>query len=109
MRSLHALFIASLTLAIAAAPALAQGATVTLSIQELTPSGSVNAGQTHSAAFKVQMTASGFQCTQPATVTLDLALTNAAAAPPGVTASVDPANLTLTIPGPAVYGSRSIP
>jgi hypothetical protein len=105
MRTAPVLVLALLGAVAAAAPAFAQGGgTVTISIQGLGASATAQAGQTHTAQFTVQVEASGFQCTQASTMSIDVSVANAAQAPPGATASVDPPNITLPVNAPAVYG-----
>jgi hypothetical protein len=62
-----------------------------------------------SVPFKVNVAASGFTCTSPVKLTIDLALTNANAAPAGVTASVDPANLSIDIAPGSYQDTSSLP
>lgn len=106
LRFLPAVAVLALALVVAPMHAAAQGSpTMTISIVDLAPTATVNAGQAHTASFTVQVEASGFQCTSPASITIDVALSGAGAAPTGVTATVDPANITIAIAGPAVYGA----
>lgn len=82
-----------------------QGApTMAITIVDLPATATVNAGQTHSAAFQVNVQASGFQCTSAGRFTIDVALTNANAAPTGVTPTVDPTNMSFEVPA-GVYGT----
>jgi hypothetical protein len=94
------LAVALVTAALLPAHAAAQATgTTTLQIVDLPPGpATVNAGQTHTPQFNVNFQASGFQCTSAAQVSVTLVVTNANAAPQGVTPSVDPANLTFDIP-----------
>lgn len=106
MRLRLLLALALFALPMASLHAAAQGSpTVTISIVDLAPTATVNAGGAHSVGFTVQVEASGFQCTQGGTMQIDVALSNAGAAPPGVTPSVEPANISIAVPGPAVYGA----
>ncbi|HEV8360991.1 MAG TPA: hypothetical protein VGR28_11105 [Candidatus Thermoplasmatota archaeon] len=103
---LGVLVVALLALAAVAPPAVAQvpAGTITVAIVDLPPGPArLNAGQTVSVGFNVQVTATNFQCTSPGAIDVALAITNAGAAPAGVTAAVDPANLSFPVQ-PGVYG-----
>lgn len=77
---------------------------ITVTIVDLAPGPArVNAGQADTQGFSVNVFATGFQCTSAGAILVDLAVTNAGAAPAGVVAIVDPANLSFPVqPGP--YG-----
>lgn len=64
------------------------------------------AGQTHAADFGVKVQASGFYCTQPGEMVIDLAVSTAGGAPEGVTPAVDPPNLTFRVEN-GVYGLQA--
>lgn len=121
LRLLFAL--AVLALPLASFQAAAQGGDATITISLSGPAtATVNAGQSHSANFAGFVEISGIQCTQPGSIELTAALSNAGAAPAGVTPTVEPANITVEIPqgshgaivpglpplGPAVNQSISV-
>jgi hypothetical protein len=66
-------------------------------------------GQTQTVSFNVNVFAAGFQCTTADKFVVDLVLTNAAAAPPGVKATVDPANVTIAVPVGAYQDTSGLP
>jgi hypothetical protein len=110
VRSLLAVALLS-AFVLASLPASAQvppvaGGPSKVTIVDLAPGPApVSAGSTHSVGFSVNFQAQGFQCTSASSVTIDLAVTNAGQAPVGVVPVVDPPNLTIAVPGPAVYQS----
>lgn len=104
MRLRPLLVLVLLALPLASLQAAAQGgATMTITVTG-PASATVNAGGTHSASFDVNVVISGVQCASPGTVEIGVALSNAGAAPAGVTPTVDPANITIDIP-PGIHGA----